>query len=173
MDSEKLNDILKDESFMKEVLKSNSAEEFKDLFKSKGIDLSDEDVKEIVNVVSNEMKKPIEECDLENISGGKIEQYFNLRTLKRVSKSVLILSIAGSVIYFAKKSGEVMDATTSLLNEAERATRKAELVLDDAGNVINETGKAVGALTNVLNTTDSKIQKTSTGVLGRLFLNIL
>ena len=119
------------------------------------------------------MKKPIEECDLENISGGKIEQYFNLRTLKRVSKSVLILSIAGSVIYFAKKSGEVMDATTSLLNEAERATRKAELVLDDAGNVINETGKAVGALTNVLNTTDSKIQKTSTGVLGRLFLNIL
>lgn len=179
MDSEKLNDILKDENFMKKVLKSDSVEEFKTLFKDRGIELSDKDVEEIASVFSNNINNPMEECELEDISGGKISLNFNSmkmgdisRFVKNISKSVLILSIAGSLVYFAKKGGEVMDSVTIAAYNAGSALGKVGGTVDAVTGAVKEVGGAVGALKNVVNTADSKVQKASTGFLGRLFLNI-
>lgn len=146
MDSEKLNDILKDESFMKEVLKSDSAEEFKALFKSKGIDLSDQDVEEIVDVVSEEINNPIEECELENVSGGNVKKYFSYRGLKNISKSVLILSIAGSLVYFARKGGKIMDSTANVLDQFGNVIEKFGSTVDAATGAVEEAGGVIKGL---------------------------
>ncbi len=153
MDSEKLNDILKDENFMKKVLKSDSVEEFKTLFKDRGIELSDKDVEEIAGVFSNNISNPMEECELEDISGGKISLNFNSmkmgdisRFVKNISKSVLILSIAGSLVYFAKKGGEVMDAVTSATYDVGGTVRRVGRTMDAATGVVNNVGGVVEGL---------------------------
>lgn len=115
MDNEKLNDILKDEDFMKEVLQSNSAEDFKMMFKNKGINLSDKDVEEIVNLVRYEVKKPMEECDLENVSGGKITS----AKVRNIAVAISAILIAGSVGYLSLRAAKTMkkvDSTMDKLN---------------------------------------------------------
>lgn len=153
MDSEKLNDILKDENFMKKVLKSDSVEEFKTLFKDRGIELSDKDVEEIAGVFSNNISNTMEECELEDVSGGKISLNFNSmkmgdisRFVKNISKSVLILSIAGSLVYFAKKGGEVMDAVTIATYNVGSTVGKVGRTMDAATGVVNNVGGVVEGL---------------------------
>lgn len=110
MDNEKLNDILKDEDFMKEVLQSNSAEDFKVMFKNKGINLSDKDVEEIVNLVRHEVKKPIEKCDLENVSGGKVTS----ATVRDIAFAISSVIIAGSVAYLSFRTSKTLNKLDGL-----------------------------------------------------------
>lgn len=184
MNSEKLNDILKNESFMKEVLNANSPEEFKILFKSKGVDLSDEDIKEITNLVRLGMKSSIKECDLENINGGNGRSVSG--RIKDAAKCALYIAVAGSIVYFAKKSGEAIDAAkdtlrattgaveglTSEARDTLHATTGAVKGLTSAAtDTLHATTGAVEGVTMVANAVTGKVNRAEPRGIGRWLLN--
>ena len=76
MKNEKIREIMKDKSFLEKLLKAETMEEVQIAFKSKGIDLSLEEVKtieDIVNVMVDEKSTILFDEDLSKIAGGHID----------------------------------------------------------------------------------------------------
>lgn len=113
MDIENLNDLLKDEDFMKKVLQSNSTEDFKVMFKNKGINLSDKDVKEIINLIRYEIKGPIKEFQMENVIGGEITS----AAVRDIAFAISSLMIAGSVGYLSFRASQTLQKADKTMDK--------------------------------------------------------
>lgn len=76
MDEKKLSNILKDEDFIEEIFTTATPQEVKELFREKGLDLSDKETEQVIEI----FEKNIEEIEdlpaeqLKNISGGTAEE---------------------------------------------------------------------------------------------------
>lgn len=72
MDEKKLSEILKDEDFIEEVFTTATSQEIKEIFRKKGVELSDKETEKIIEIfeqnIENASVLPNER--LQNISGG-------------------------------------------------------------------------------------------------------
>lgn len=67
---EKLQEAQKDQKFVDELNAQTTAEGLQKVFKSKGIDLTTEEVNEVAAVVSANCEQELDEEGLENVAGG-------------------------------------------------------------------------------------------------------
>lgn len=67
MDEKKLQELMKDEAFMKELVQLKTKDEVQELFKSKGVEFTLEELEEF----EREGTKLLKNSDLEDVSGGQ------------------------------------------------------------------------------------------------------
>lgn len=157
MNSEKLNDILKNESFMKEVLNANSSEDFKRMFKNKGVDLSNEDVEEIANLVRYGMKNSIEECDMSSVSGGRSIS----STVKNIAIAISSLIIAGGVFYVAYNVGGISKKLKKTSDDAQKFMKesndKIRQLSSEASQTMTSARDAIDSAKQAIAVTQEKV----------------
>ena len=98
---EKLQQLMQDEKFLKEILNLETIEEVQDAFKKKDVDISTDDLEQIRELIIKSIDNDYElsEEELEEICGG----FAITGTLLLIAKAILmgILSAAGTAL--AKK----------------------------------------------------------------------
>ncbi len=68
--NEKLNELLKDESVVKELLEQETAEDAQKFLASKGVEISIEDLEEIQKILAAQSDEEMDDGELENVAGG-------------------------------------------------------------------------------------------------------
>ena len=68
--NEKLNELLKDESVVKELLQQETAEDAQKFLASKGIEISIEDLEKIQKILAAQSDDEMDDSQLENVAGG-------------------------------------------------------------------------------------------------------
>ena len=96
--TEKLNELLADERFVKDVCTAENTEAVKALFKSKNVALDDEAAKELYAKVHSDAGEELDEDALENVNGGGLGAALGFCALSTVGAWAVVGIAAGVVL---------------------------------------------------------------------------
>lgn len=129
MTTEQMKALSEDKEFINELLIQDTEEDVKKLFKSRGVELTDEDVEDLKNLTKMciENKVELPEEILENVSGGaSVKKWLgkNWDKLIYVSCALGVSAVGiGAMLYSILKSNPIADKTSKLIDQTSGAIK--------------------------------------------------
>lgn len=93
MNKEKLEELLANEKFVRKLISLETGEQVRGVLYKKGVKLRPEDMedfaKAIIYVLEHQGNKKLDNCELENVSGGTTELTENQKEFKSLAETIV------------------------------------------------------------------------------------
>ena len=163
------DEVCKDKQFLEYVVSLETDEQVKKAFFEKGIEMSEDEIKEFKKSVINTIESgKLCDFELEQVSGGSAKTWFRNNWNKLIYATCAVTA-TGAAVYMAKnfkRASQVVEEVGADISESCNSVNSAASSVNSAASSVNSAANNASELATNAN---EKVKKLGNGWVGRAF----